>query len=67
MVYNAHTALKEYWTYEELGNMPLRDLTDELEFFMPKLKEIAERRQAKQLEAELTGQRNGIRPGMRGR
>lgn len=62
MVYNAHTALKDYYTYEALSYMPLRDLTDNLEFFMPKLKAIAERQQNARLQAELTGKQNQRMP-----
>lgn len=67
MVYNTHVALKDYWSYEQLGYMPIRDLTDQLDFFMPKLKEIANRQANNRVQAELTGKTNQVQPGMRGR
>ena len=47
--------------------MPIRDLTDQLDFFMPKLKEIANRQANSRVEAQLTGKGNQVPPGMRGR
>lgn len=67
MVYNTHAALKDYWSYEQLGYMPIRDLLDQLEFFTPKLKEIANRQYNERMKAELTGKSNNVQPGMRGR
>lgn len=67
MVYNAHTALRDYWSYEQLGYMPIRDLMDQLDFFLPKLKEISNRQANDRLQAELTGKANQVRPSMRGR
>lgn len=67
MVYNAHTALKDYWSYEQLGYMPIRDILDQLDFFLPKLKEISNRQANNRMQAELTGRANQVQPGMRGR
>lgn len=63
MVYNSHTVLRDYWTYEEINQMPLRDVIAEVEYFTPKLKEIARQQEADRLKAELAGKRNMKRPG----
>jgi len=67
MIYNAHSALRDYWTYDELANMPLRDLITKTEYFTPKLREIMKRQQAEQLNAELSGKKNMKKPGVRDR
>lgn len=63
MVYNAHTVLKDYWSYEDIYNMPLRDVINEVNYFMPKLREIARRQERDRLEAELSGKKNMKQPG----
>lgn len=65
MVYNAHSILKDYWSYDEIYHMPLRNIIEEINYFMPKLKEIAKRQEAEQLKAELAGKRNMKQPGGR--
>ena len=67
MVYNAHSALRDYWTYDEIANMPLRELIAKTEYFTPKLREIMKRQQAEQLNAELSGKKNMKKPGRTGR
>lgn len=56
--YNTYTMLKDYYTFEEIGQFPLRYLFDQLKYFEPKLKEIAEMQRQEQLKSELTGQKN---------
>lgn len=63
MIYNAHSVLRDYWSYDEIANMPLRDVISETEYFTPKLREIARRQQSEQLQAELAGKRNMKKPG----
>lgn len=63
MQYNAHTFLNEYYTFEELGQMPLKDLVEVIEYFKPKFREIAQRQEAEKLKMELAGKRNKKRPG----
>lgn len=65
MVYNAYSMLKDYYSYEQIYHMPLRDLFSNIEYFKPKLKEIARQQEAARLEAELTGKRNNRSPGGR--
>lgn len=45
--------------------MPLRDVIDNVEFFKPKLQEIARQREAETLKNELTGRGNPKKPGGR--
>jgi len=49
------TVMKEMYTYEEVGQIPLRDLFAYANFLAPKQKEIAMRQQKEMLESELTG------------
>lgn len=49
------TAMKEMYTYEEVGQIPLRDLFELANFVSTKQKEIVERQQKQMLESELTG------------
>ncbi len=65
MVYNAHTVLKDQYSYEEIRWMPLRDCFDAVDFITPKLQEIARRQESEKIEAELTGKANMKRPGGR--
>lgn len=65
MAVNAHQMLSEYFTFEDLNNMPLYQLLEYVNFFMPRMREIARRKQAKQFEAELAGKRNRLGPGGR--
>lgn len=67
MIYNAHSALRDYWTYDEIANMPLRNVIANIEYFTPKLREIMKRQQAEQLNAELSGKKNMKKPGSTGR
>lgn len=54
--------MKDYWSYEDLLWMPLRDCIENVEYFMPKMKEIARQQEAERLKSELTGKRNGMKP-----
>lgn len=67
LVYNAHASLREYYTYEELNNMPIRYLIAEVEYITPKLQEIARRQEQDRLRAEMTGKNPVRMPGQRGR
>lgn len=62
MVYNAHSLMKDYWSYEALLWMPLRDCIENVEYFMPKMKEIARQQETERLKSELTGKNNGMKP-----
>ena len=42
--------------------MPLRDCIENVEYFMPKMKEIARQQEAERLKSELTGKNNGMKP-----
>ena len=64
MVYNAHTALRDYWAYEDLYNMPIRNVIAEVEFITPKLNEIARRQEQERLKAEMQGKANVVMPHM---
>ena len=45
--------LKDYFSWEELTWMPIKDLMGWINFFQPKFQEIAKRQQQERLEAEL--------------
>nr|DAO98248.1 MAG TPA: hypothetical protein [Bacteriophage sp.] len=62
MIYNAHTLMKDFWSYNDLYWMPLRDCIEQVEEFMPRMKEIARQQEAERLKSEFTGQKNGMRP-----
>lgn len=66
LVYNAHTVLKDYYSYEQLNAMPIRDVLENINYFTPKLKEIARQQEADRLKAELAGKQNMIKPGGKG-
>jgi hypothetical protein len=66
MVFNAHSVLKDYRSYEEINATPLRDVIEEIAYFTPKLKEIARQQEAERLKAELAGKRNMVKPGRKG-
>lgn len=63
MVFNAHSVLKDYWSYEELSYMPIRDIIDEVNYFTPKLRQIAKQQETVRLQAELAGKQNMKQPG----
>lgn len=67
LVYNAHAMMRDYYTYEEIGYMPIKELFRSVEYFRPKLQEIARRQSEKQLELELQGKRGMITPGSKKR
>ena len=57
LVYNAHGMLKDYYAYEQLLWMPLRNIMDKLAEFKPRFQEIARRQQQAQLQQQLEGKR----------
>lgn len=57
MWYNSHALMKEYYTYEDIGRVPIRDLINEINYFTPKAKEIMRRQEQARLESELTGKK----------
>ena len=65
LAYNAHGMLKDYYTYEEITMMPLSGLFTLIEYFRPKLREIARQQQSKALELELTGKNRQMNPNGR--
>lgn len=67
LVYNAHGMLKDYYSYEEISYMPLKDLFRIVEYFRPKLQEIARRQSEQQLELELQGKKGMVKPGSKKR
>ena len=67
LAYNAHAMMKEYFTYDDIQAMSLRDLFSLLEYFKPKIQEIIKQQQSAQLKAELTGKKNTMSPLMRRR
>lgn len=62
MIYNAHALMRDYYTYDELMDMPLGHLFDEIDFFAKKAKEIADRQAKDKIENELSGRSGGKRP-----
>lgn len=66
MVFNAHSVLRDFRSYEDLNNTPLRDIIEEIEYFTPKLNEIARRQEAERLKAELAGKQHMVKPGRKG-
>ena len=66
MVFNAHSVLRDFRYYEDLNNTPLRDIIEEIEYFTPKLNEIARRQEAERLKAELAGKQHMVKPGRKG-
>lgn len=62
LIYNAHTMLKDYYTYEDLNAIPIKDLFSLIEYFKPKLQEIYRRQQQSALEMELQGKKGQLRP-----
>lgn len=58
--------MKEFYTYDELMEMPLKYLFEEFDFFADRAKEIAERQANEKLESELTGRSNGSKRRSRG-
>ena len=47
--------VKDMYTFEEVGQIPLKDLFALAEFIRPKQAEIAARQEKAMLEAEMTG------------
>lgn len=57
LAYNAHTMMKDYWSYEDITCMPIKNLLDLVRYYTPKLREIAKQQEAARLKAELEGKR----------
>lgn len=53
MCYNAYRLMREYYTYEEICEMPLGVLFDEIDFFSEKAKEIAQQQANDKIERQL--------------
>ena len=66
IVFNAHSVLRDFRSYEDISKTPLRNVIEEIEYFTPKLKEIARQQEADRLKAELAGKRNMVKPGRKG-
>ena len=49
--------LKDYYTFDEVEAMPIRELFAIIEDFKPKFKEIARQKENARLQAELEGKR----------
>lgn len=49
--------MRDYWSYDDIMSMPIKGLLDQIEYFTPKLKEIARQQEAARLEAELKGKK----------
>lgn len=63
MIYNAHGLLRDYYTYEDIAMFPIRDLLETIDYFKPKMREIAARQQRETMELELQGKRGQLKPG----
>lgn len=64
--YNAYNVLKDHYPdYEYIGMIPLKDLIQEVDFFTPKLKQIADMRAQQAMEKELMG-KTGKKPNIMG-
>lgn len=59
MVYNANMLMRDYYSYEQLLEMPLGMLFNEIDFFGKKAAEIAKRQADEKLKAELEGKKSG--------
>ena len=57
LAYSAYNLLKEYYTYQEIQSMPMRNLFGEIEKFKPKFQEIARQQEMARLNAELDGKK----------
>lgn len=53
MAYNVYTMLQEYYTYEEIRWMPLRNVKDLVKEFKPRFEEIQRRRKDEELKRQL--------------
>lgn len=62
LVFNIHQMLREYFSYEDLMWMPLRNLFAQVDEFKPRFKRIAAEREKMQVEQELKG-KNKINSG----
>lgn len=63
LVYNAHSMLKDYYTYEDISMVPIKDLLALIEYFKPKLRDIANRQARDTLMLEMQGKKNQLKPG----
>ena len=64
---NAFRLLNEYFSFDDLMAMPLRDLIDYIEYFSPKMKRIAEEREERRVKAELENKRRQKEQELRNR
>ena len=65
LVFNIHQMLKDYFTYDELMWMPLRNLYSQVDEFKPRFKRIAAEQERMRIDQELKG-KNRANSGPRG-
>ena len=63
MIYNAHSMLKDYYTYEDINSIPIKDLLSLIDYFKPKMREIANRQAKESLMLEMQGKKGQLKPG----
>ena len=61
LAYNTHSMLKDYYTYEEITWMPLKDLMRQIEIFKPRFREIAQRQQQERMKQEFLQKREAAK------
>lgn len=57
--YNAWQTLKDIYSFDEISEMPIRDLLELLRYFTPKIKELQSARTEKALENAINGKDAG--------
>ncbi|MCM1230134.1 MAG: hypothetical protein NC489_08375 [Ruminococcus flavefaciens] len=57
MAYNVHSASRDYWSYEEITMMPIRNVLRWVDYITPKMKEVAKRQATDQMKNDLMGQK----------
>lgn len=57
--YNAWQTLKDIYSFDDIGKMPIRDLLELLKYFTPKIKELQEARANKALSDVVNGKDAG--------
>ena len=66
LVDNAYSMLKEYFTFEDLYWMPIKNLLYWIHYFRPKFEKIARRQENERLKMELEGKRQNKLNGLNG-
>ena len=54
--------LKDYYTFEDISWIPIKDLLALIEYFKPKMREIASRQAKDSLMLEMQGKKGQIKP-----